>query len=115
MSDSDTPSVVQPVRVSPDTPEKSHDAGRAQRPVATIPTGEVIDRYGRMLPYLAPWFSGGASDPLPPWDDAARPTFNLDMVAGGWAAPFMVFPSLRGDSPAHAGGGGDGRVTCPHA
>jgi endonuclease YncB( thermonuclease family) len=66
----------------------------SQRQVATIPTGEVIDRYGRMLAYIAPWFSGTRSDPLPPKNDAARRTFNLDMVAAGWGASFLVFPSL---------------------
>ncbi len=162
VSDGDTPSILQPVRmVSTDTPEKAHYAGRpeiaqpkldkcrqrlsdgfyptipqdlrtylierldagaaarhiaageqaslefdlllkhrltrptgTQRPVATVPTGEVIDRYGRMLAYLAPWYSGGASDPLPPKGDPARRTFNLDMVSAGWAASFMVYPSL---------------------
>lgn len=162
ISDGDTPSILQPVRmVSTDTPEKSHYAGRAevaqpkldacrqrlvdgfypqipdklrdylvdrldggaaarhiaageeasvefdrllkdrlarpdgsQRRVATIPTGEVIDRYGRLLAYLAPWFAGGRGDPLPAKNDPARRTFNLDMVASGWAASFMVFPSL---------------------
>lgn len=34
-----------------------------RRKVATVPTGELIDRYGRLLAYLAPWFSGSASDP----------------------------------------------------
>jgi endonuclease YncB( thermonuclease family) len=66
----------------------------SQRRVATIPTGEIIDRYGRMLAYMAPWFSGPPNDPLPPKNDPARRTFNLDMVANGWAAPFMIFPSL---------------------
>lgn len=69
-----------------------------QRPVATVPTGEVIDRYGRMLAYLAPWFSGGASDPIPPKGDPARRTFNIDMIASGWAAPFMIYPSLPQNS-----------------
>jgi len=162
VTDGDTPSILQPVRmVSTDTPEKTHYAGRPevaqlkldacrqrllagfypqipdrlrdylidridasaaarhiaageeasvkfdlllrdrlarpdgrQRGVATIPTGEVIDRYGRMLAYLAPWFAGTRSDPVPPRGDPARRTFNLDMVAAGWAAPFMVYPSL---------------------
>lgn len=162
VSDGDTPSILQPVRmVSTDTPEKAHYAGRpevaqpkldvcrqrlrdgfypqlpvaladylvdrldgdaaarhiaagneasvqfdlllrdrlarpdgAQRRVATIPTGEVIDRYGRMLAYLAPWFSGARGDPVPPKHDPARRTFNLDMVAAGWAASFLVYPSL---------------------
>ena len=139
VSDGDTPSILQPVRmVSTDTPEKAGYAGKpeiaqpkldkcrqrlldgfypaipdgfsdylvdrldagtarhiaageqaslefdlllrdrltrptgTQRPVATFPTGEVIDRYGRMLAYLAPWFTGGASDPVPPKNDPAR-------------------------------------------
>jgi endonuclease YncB( thermonuclease family) len=162
VSDGDTPSILQPVRmVSTDTPEKKHYAGRAevaqvkldacrqrlldgfypqipdpfrqylvdrlddgaaarhiaageeasvifdlllkdrlarpdgsQRRVATIPTGEVIDRYGRMLAYLAPWFAGTTGDPIPPKNDPARRTFNLDMIASGWAAPFVIFPSV---------------------
>jgi hypothetical protein len=65
--------------------------------VATIPTGEVIDRYGRLLAYLAPWFGGTRSDPLPPRGDLQRRTFNLDMVARGWATQFLIYPSL----PAH--------------
>ncbi len=162
LSDGDTPTILQPVRmVSTDTPEKSHYAGKAevaqpkldrcrqlladgaypeipsglrdyllekleadaaarhiaageqaslefdrllsarltrpngtQRRVATIPTGEVIDRYGRMLAYLAPWFSGTRGDPVPPKADPQRRTFNLDMVANGWGAQFLVYPSL---------------------
>jgi endonuclease YncB( thermonuclease family) len=165
ISDGDTPTIFQPVRmVSVDTPEKAHYAGRPevaqpklaacrerltsgfypdipvgfrdyllerldgdaaerhitagegaslefqqlltrrltrpdgqQRRVATIPTGEIIDRYGRLLAYLAPWFAGGAADPLPPRGDPARRTFNYDMVAAGWAAPFLIYPSLPGN------------------
>jgi hypothetical protein len=40
----------------------------------------------RLLAYLAPWFGGSASDPLPPRDDPQRLTFNLDMVEAGWGA-----------------------------
>ena len=57
------------------------DGGR--RKVASVPTGELIDRHGRLLAYLAPWFSGSASGPLPPRDDPQRRTFNLDMVEAG--------------------------------
>jgi endonuclease YncB( thermonuclease family) len=64
-----------------------------RRATAVIPTGELIDRYGRLLAYLAPWFGGGA-DPVPPRHDPARRTFNLDMVAEGWAALFLIYPSL---------------------
>jgi hypothetical protein len=58
------------------------DGGRGK--VVTVRTGELIDRYGRLLAYLAPWFSGSASDPLPPRDDPQR-TFNLNMRPGGWS------------------------------
>lgn len=64
------------------------------RKLAVIPTGEIVDRYGRMLSYLAPWFSGSASDPLPPKGDPKRETFNLNMIENGWAAFFPIYPSL---------------------
>ena len=59
-----------------------------------IPTGEFIDRYGRLLAYLAPWFAGPPGDPLPPKDAPERRTFNLDMVASGWGAMFVIYRSL---------------------
>jgi endonuclease YncB( thermonuclease family) len=65
------------------------------RRLAIIPTGEVIDAYGRMLAYIAPFYAGGASDPIPPKNDPRRATFNLNMVASGWAAFFPVYPSLH--------------------
>jgi endonuclease YncB( thermonuclease family) len=65
-----------------------------QRPVATIPTGELIDTYGRLLAYIAPWFAGSAADPLPPRDHPDRQTLNLDMIEQGWAAFFPIYPSL---------------------
>jgi endonuclease YncB( thermonuclease family) len=64
------------------------------RPLATIPTGELIDSYGRLLAYTAPWFSGSQSDPLPPRDHPDRRTINLDMIENGWAAFFPIYPSL---------------------
>jgi endonuclease YncB( thermonuclease family) len=66
----------------------------SRRRVAVIPTGEFIDRYGRLLAYLAPWFAGPPGDPLPPRDAPERRTFNLDMVASGWGALFLIYPSL---------------------
>lgn len=68
------------------------DGGR--RKAAIIATGELIERNGRLLAYVAPWFAGGTSDPLPPRDHPDRRTFNLDMVAAGWAAMFLIFPSI---------------------
>jgi endonuclease YncB( thermonuclease family) len=65
-----------------------------RRRVAVIPAGEFIDRYGRLLAYLAPWFAGPPNDPLPPKQAPERRTFNLDMVATGWGALFLIYPSL---------------------
>jgi endonuclease YncB( thermonuclease family) len=66
----------------------------SQRSVATIPTGEIIDTYGRLLAYIAPWFSGPPGDPLPPRDHPERRTINVDMIENGWAAFFPIYPSL---------------------
>ncbi|WP_206061118.1 hypothetical protein [Nonomuraea basaltis] len=53
-----------------------------------------MEKNGRLLAYTAPWFSGTPSDPLPPRDHPDRRTFNLDMVALGWAATFVIYPSI---------------------
>lgn len=67
--------------------------------MATIPTGELIDRYGRLLAYIAPWYGGSRSnDPLPPKGDPRRDTFNLNMIENGWAAFFPIYPSLPGNA-----------------
>jgi endonuclease YncB( thermonuclease family) len=68
-----------------------------RRALAIIPSGEIIDSYGRMLAYFTPWFAGTASDPLPPVTSVERRTFNLDMIESGWAAFFPVYPSLPKD------------------
>jgi hypothetical protein len=39
-------------------------------------------------------FAGPPGDPLPPRDAPERRTFNLDMVASGWGALFLIYPSL---------------------
>lgn len=64
------------------------------RRVGVLPSGEIIDTYGRMLAYIAPWFAGPPNDPLPPIGDPRRDTFNLNMIADGWAAFFPIYPSL---------------------
>ena len=60
-------------------------------PVAVIPSGEVIDTYGRMLAYITRFFE---KKQLPPIGDPTRNTFNLDMVANGWAVFFPLYPSF---------------------
>jgi hypothetical protein len=68
-----------------------------RRLVGVIPTGEIIDSYGRLLAYFAPYYANTAADPLPPRNDPRRRTFNLDMIRDGWAAFFPIYPSLPGD------------------
>jgi endonuclease YncB( thermonuclease family) len=100
-------------RITPDAAQRHQSAGKAaadahtemvakrlirpdgsQRKMAVIATGELVESNGRLLAYTAPWFTGSASDPLPPRDDPRRRTFNLDMVAAGWAATFLIYPSI---------------------
>jgi endonuclease YncB( thermonuclease family) len=65
-----------------------------KRKIAVMPTGDLIDIYGRMLAYVSPWYQNNAEDPLPPVGDPRRNTLNLDMISNGWAAFFPIFPSL---------------------
>ncbi|WP_327591314.1 hypothetical protein OHA25_60280 (plasmid) [Nonomuraea sp. NBC_00507] len=100
-------------RISPDAAQRHLSAGKlaaeahtsmvttrlkrpdgSQRRMAVIATGELVEKNGRLLAYTAPWFSGSASDPLPARDHPDRRTFNLDMVALGWAATFVIYPSI---------------------
>lgn len=100
-------------RITPDAAQRHQDAGKAaarehesmvntrltrpdgsRRKLAVVATGELVERNGRLLGYTAPWFTGSDSDPLPPRDDPRRRTFNLDMVASGWAATFVIYPSI---------------------
>jgi len=62
-----------------------------RRRLAVFPTGELIDIYGRLLAYIAPWFN---RNELPPLGDPERRTFNLQMLETGWAALFIIYPSL---------------------
>lgn len=69
-----------------------------KRKLAIIATGEIIDFHGRLLAYFAPWYADTEADPLPPVDSPDRETFNLNMVANGWAAFFPIYPSLPRDT-----------------
>lgn len=103
-------------RLTPDAAKRHIDAGigataafqvertrRLTRPdgttrrLASIPTGELITKDSRLLAYLAPWYDNTAADPLPPAGDPARATFNLNLVESGWAALFLIYPSLPGN------------------
>lgn len=77
-------------------------ADGTKRGLAVIATGEIVDRYGRLLAYFAPWFTGSKTDPLPPKSDPARRTFNLEMVESGWGASFPIYPSLPNNTDMNA-------------
>jgi endonuclease YncB( thermonuclease family) len=64
-----------------------------RRKVGVLPSGEVIDRNGRMLAYIMTYLE----KPLPPKGDPARKTYNLVMVEDGWASFFPIWPSLPTD------------------
>ena len=50
-----------------------------------------FDSYGRLLAYVAPSYSRDERDNM---TRRERSTFNLDMVAAGWAAPFVLYPNI---------------------
>jgi endonuclease YncB( thermonuclease family) len=68
-----------------------------KRRLGVMATGEILDVYGRMLAYFMPWYANTASDPVPPKGSPERDTFNLNMIANGWAAFFPIYPSLPAD------------------
>ena len=55
---------------------------------------QPFDRFGRLLAYVAPSYSAAEIREM---TRAARATFNLDLVESGWAAPFVLFPSIPGE------------------
>ena len=56
---------------------------------------ERIDRYGRLLAYVAPDYTAAERAAM---SLRERRTFNLDMLASGWAAPFVIHPSIPGEA-----------------
>jgi endonuclease YncB( thermonuclease family) len=53
-----------------------------------------FDRYGRLLAYVAPDYSAKEREKM---TRRERATFNLLMVESGWAAPFVLYPSIPGE------------------
>lgn len=53
-----------------------------------------FDTNHRMLAYVAPSFSAAELAKL---SRAERSTFNLDLIAAGWAAPFVIYPAVPGE------------------
>jgi len=62
-----------------------------KRSIFVAVSDQPFDEYGRLLAYLAPNYSAEERAAM---TRSERATFNLLMVASGWAAPFPIFPSL---------------------
>jgi endonuclease YncB( thermonuclease family) len=78
---------------------KENIARRLARPSGT-PRGLFIrvadspfDTNHRLLAYLAPDYTEKERREIP---RRQRPTFNLDLVAAGWATPFVIYPAIPG-------------------
>lgn len=54
-------------------------------------SNQPFDQYGRLLAYVAPSYS---TDEIGKMSMRDRSTFNLMMVESGWAASFLIHPSL---------------------
>lgn len=55
---------------------------------------EPFDKNGRLLAYLAPHYSKAELERL---SRRERATFDLNLVEQGWAAPFVLYPSIPGE------------------
>lgn len=64
---------------------------RRKRNVFLYAADEHFDSFGRLLAYMAPHYS---KSELPTVTADKRKTFNLLMIESGWAAPFIIYPSL---------------------
>lgn len=64
----------------------------SKRNVFLYAADEHFDSYGRLLAYMAPFYSKKELAGMSRHD---RATFNLLMVESGWATPFLIFPSLQ--------------------
>lgn len=54
-------------------------------------SNQPFDQYGRLLAYVSPSYS---TDEIEKMTTRDRATFNLMMVESGWAASFLIHPSL---------------------
>ena len=52
-----------------------------------------FDNHSRLLAYVAPDYTAKERREIP---RDKRATFNLDLVTHGWAAPFVIYPSIPG-------------------
>lgn len=55
---------------------------------------EQFDNYGRLLAYVSPSYSRKERRRMTRLE---RSTFNLNLIESGWAAPFILYPSIPGE------------------
>lgn len=63
----------------------------SQRNIHLRVADSPFDGNGRLLAYVAPDYSPAERRAIPP---EQRPTFNLDLITNGWAAPFVIYPAI---------------------
>ncbi len=68
--------------------------GRKARKLFIRAAEPPFDNYGRLLAYVAPSYSSKERSTM---TRRERATFNLDMVASGWAASFIIYPNIPGE------------------
>jgi len=73
--------------------EKLTRPSGSKRRVYLRAADEHFDQYGRLLAYIAPYYS---SQERASMSLRERATFNLLMVDAGWAASFPIYPSIPG-------------------
>ncbi len=66
----------------------------SQRNLFVRTADSPFDTHGRLLAYTAPDYSAKERRTL---TRTERATFNLDMVTSGWAATFVIYPSIPGE------------------
>jgi endonuclease YncB( thermonuclease family) len=68
--------------------------GKPPRNLFLRVTETPFDDNGRLLAYIAPSFTAKERETL---SRTQRATFNLDLLTEGWAAPFVIYPSIPGE------------------
>ncbi|HET8661862.1 MAG TPA: thermonuclease family protein [Micromonosporaceae bacterium] len=75
------------------TTRLSRPSGNPRSMFIRVASGSPFDNNNRLLAYVAPDYTDKERREIP---KAHRPTFNLDLVTAGWAAPFVIYPAIPG-------------------
>jgi hypothetical protein len=75
--------------------ERPNKPGGGERSLFIRIADAAFDDNHRLLAYIAPNDTPARTRPL---THAHRSTFNLDLIAAGWAAPFVIYPAILASS-----------------